>query len=47
VAINGVEQKIGTTLSENAAVIGLGRRLGFRPSRQSGAAYLTELALDL
>jgi acetyltransferase len=37
----------GETLSENAAMIALGRRLGFRLFRQRGAAFLTELSLDL
>ncbi|KXU91188.1 hypothetical protein CI15_00975 [Paraburkholderia monticola] len=44
---SGMIRLFGTTLSENAAMIALGRRLGFRPSRQRGAAYLTELSLDL
>jgi RimJ/RimL family protein N-acetyltransferase len=44
---SGMTRLVGTTLSENAAMIGLGRRLGFRSSRQPGVAYLTELTLDL
>lgn len=44
---SGITRLFGATLSENAAMIALGRRLGFKPFRQRGAAYLTELSLDL
>jgi RimJ/RimL family protein N-acetyltransferase len=44
---SGMIRLFGTTLSENPAMIALGRRLGFRLARQRGAAYLTELSLDL
>jgi acetyltransferase len=44
---SGMTRLFGETLSENAAMIALGRRLGFRLFRQRGAAFLTELSLDL
>ena len=44
---SGVRRLSGTTLSENKAMLGLARRLGFKRSRQAGAAMYTELALAL
>ncbi|UIY59766.1 GNAT family N-acetyltransferase [Burkholderia cepacia] len=38
---------VGTTLSENVAVIGLARSLGFGLSREPGAAFVTDLTFDL
>jgi RimJ/RimL family protein N-acetyltransferase len=44
---SGVERLFGTTLSENNAMIGLGRRLGFMLSHETGAEVITKLSLDL
>jgi len=43
----GMTRLFGSTLSENDAMIALARRVGFRLFRQRGAAFLTELSLDL
>ncbi|OUM03854.1 hypothetical protein A8M77_04740 [Variovorax sp. JS1663] len=44
---SGVRRVFGTTLSENRAMLGLARRLGFRQSRVPGAAIYTMLTLAL
>jgi RimJ/RimL family protein N-acetyltransferase len=44
---SGMTRLVGSTLSENDAMIALARRLGFRVVRQRGAAFLTEVSLDL
>jgi RimJ/RimL family protein N-acetyltransferase len=44
---SGVVRLFGTTLSENSAMLGLARRVGFKASLERGAAYVTELSLDL
>lgn len=44
---SGVRWLFGTTLSENNAKIGLGRRLGFMLSYETGAEVITKLSLDL
>ena len=44
---SGVCRLVGTTLSDNTAMLALGRRLGFRLSRQAGAAFVTTLSLAL
>ncbi|NTX28024.1 GNAT family N-acetyltransferase [Burkholderia pyrrocinia] len=44
---SGMKRVVGTTLSENDAMIGLARSLGFRLSREPGAAFVTNLRLDL
>ena len=44
---SGIRQLFGTTFSENAAMLALARRLGFKPSRVPGAGFLTMLKLAL
>ena len=44
---SGVKRVFGTTLSDNVAMLGLARRLGFRQSRMPGAAIYTVLKLAL
>ncbi|AFQ48122.1 GNAT family N-acetyltransferase [Burkholderia cepacia] len=44
---SGMKRLVGTTLSENDAMIGLARSLGFMLSREPGAAFVTDLRLDL
>ncbi|ODQ32603.1 hypothetical protein BGV65_15925 [Burkholderia ubonensis] len=44
---SGMKRIVGTTLSESAAVLALARSLGFRLSREPGAAFVTDLRLDL
>lgn len=44
---SGVRRILGTTLSDNVAMLGLARRLGFRRSRMAGAAIYTQLTLGL
>lgn len=44
---SGMKRIVGTTLSENVAVIGLARSLGFGLSREPGAAFVTDLTFDL
>ncbi|WP_179405396.1 GNAT family N-acetyltransferase [Burkholderia guangdongensis] len=46
-ARSGVKRLFGTTLSENHAMIGLARRFGFTAYHERGAAFITELTLDL
>ncbi|MFT3814418.1 MAG: GNAT family N-acetyltransferase [Acidovorax sp.] len=43
----GLRQLVGTTASENRAMIGLARRLGFSVRRDPGSAAVTLLALAL
>jgi RimJ/RimL family protein N-acetyltransferase len=43
----GVRRLFGTTLSGNAAMLKLGRRLAFKLSRVAGAGYITMMSLDL
>lgn len=44
---SGMKRIVGTTLSENDAMTGLARSLGFRMSREPGAASVTDLQLGL
>lgn len=44
---SGMRRMVGTMLSENAAMTGLARSLGFSLSREPGAAFVTNLGLDL
>jgi len=44
---SGVRQLFGSTLSENSAMLALGRRLGFKLSRVAGAAIITMMSLVL
>ncbi|MEN2469581.1 GNAT family N-acetyltransferase [Burkholderia sp. GS2Y] len=44
---SGMKCMVGTTLSENDAMTGLARSLGFTLSREPGAAFVTNLRLDL
>ncbi|WP_208102222.1 GNAT family N-acetyltransferase [Burkholderia sp. D-99] len=44
---SGMKRMVGTTLTENDAMTGLARSLGFSLSREPGAAFVTELWLDL
>jgi L-amino acid N-acyltransferase YncA len=44
---SGMKRLVGTALSENEAMLNLGRRLGFRVSLKPEAPYITELWLDL
>jgi len=44
---SGVRRIFGTTLSENASMLRMGRRMGFKPSRLPGAGFITMLSLDL
>jgi RimJ/RimL family protein N-acetyltransferase len=44
---SGVTRLVGTTLSENKAMLGLGRRLGFKLSRERGSAFVTMMSLTL
>ncbi|WP_280155790.1 GNAT family N-acetyltransferase [Piscinibacter sp. XHJ-5] len=43
----GLHRLVGTTLSDNQAMVTLARRLGFRASRTPGGAFMTTLTLDL
>jgi hypothetical protein len=42
-----VKRLFGSTLSENKAMLGLARRLGFRLARDPGGAILTMMSLDI
>lgn len=44
---SGVRKLVGTTMSENKGMIALGRSIGFKPSREPGAAIYTLLSLSL
>lgn len=44
---SGMKRMVGTMLSENYAMIGLARSLGFSLSRDAGAAFLMHLSRDL
>lgn len=44
---SGMKRMVGTTWSENDAMTGLARSIGFRLSREPGAAFVTNLRLDL
>lgn len=44
---SGMRQMVGTMLSENDAMKGLARSIGFRLSHQPGSAFVTDLRLDL
>ncbi|AXF20715.1 GNAT family N-acetyltransferase [Burkholderia pyrrocinia] len=44
---SGIKRMVGTTLSENDAMIGLARSLGFSLFREAGVAFVTNLRLDL
>lgn len=43
----GLRQLFGPTLSENAAMVGLARSLGFSARRDAGEAYIINLTLEL
>jgi acetyltransferase len=43
----GVRQLVGTTLSDNAAMLALARALGFRAAMARGMASLTEVSMQL
>jgi acetyltransferase len=45
--ISGVRRLVGITLSDNQAMLALGRRLGFRFSRRAGSGFITTLSLAL
>jgi len=44
---HGVRRLVGTTLSENIGMLGLGRKLGFKLARDPRSAIVTNLTLDL
>jgi len=44
---SGLRRFHGTTFSENRAMLGLARRLGFKRSLEPGAGFLTGLSLEL
>ena len=44
---SGVKRLFGSTLSENRAMLGLARRLGFRLARDPGGAILTMMSLEI
>lgn len=44
---SGMRQMVGTMLTENDAMKGLARSVGFTLSRQPGSAFVTDLRLDL
>ena len=44
---SGVRRVIGTTLSDNKAMLALARRLGFKLSREQGSAFVTMMSLAL
>lgn len=44
---SGVRRLVGTTLSENKAMLALARRLGFSLSRERGSAFITMMTLAL
>lgn len=44
---SGLQRLCGTTFSENTAMLGLARRLGFKRSLEPGAGFLTGLSLEL
>jgi len=44
---SGLRRVYGTTFSENKAMLGLARHLGFRLSLEPGAGFLTGLSLEL
>lgn len=44
---SGVRRLVGSTLSENRGMLALARRLGFRLSKQPGAAIITNLRMEL
>ena len=43
----GIKRLVGATLSDNTAMLQLGRKLGFKPKRVLGDATVTELTLHL
>jgi len=43
----GVRRLVGTTLSENAGMLALGRKLGFKLASDPRSAMITNLTLDL
>jgi acetyltransferase len=45
--IDGVRRVVGTTLSENRAMLAVARKLGFSLSADPGSATITNLTLDL
>jgi len=42
-----VRRLVGTTLSENAGMLALGRKLGFKLASDPRSAMITNLTLDL
>ncbi|WP_208456532.1 GNAT family N-acetyltransferase [Burkholderia sp. BCC1644] len=44
---SGMRQMVGTMLTENDAMKGLARSIGFTLSHQPGSAFVTDLRLDL
>ena len=44
---DGVRRLVGTTMSQNRGMLGLGRKLGFRLARDPGSATITNLTVDL
>ena len=44
---SGVRRLFASTLSENRGMLTLARKLGFKPSREAGAAIITNLSLPL
>ena len=43
----GVRRLVGTTLSENIAMVALARKLGFEMARERGLAMLTNVSMRL
>jgi acetyltransferase len=44
---HGIRRMSGYAFSTNAVMLGLGRKLGFRPARVPGDATVTQMALEL
>jgi len=44
---NGLRRVFGTTMSENAGMLALGRKLGFKLARDPDSATITNLTIDL
>jgi acetyltransferase len=44
---SGVRRLFGSTLTENTAMLRLGRRLGFKLAQVPGDAFVTMISLDL
>ena len=44
---NGLRRLVGTTMSENAGMLALGRKLGFKLARDPDSATITNLTIDL